>query len=257
MLTTIQELEREIDQFHKNIKDSNELMKILMSLASLTKTQIESFEVHTKALQDDLVKLPPELSNLLQKKVEEFIQEVHSEHQSYQTTVTKLMDGYAERFSKAESALEGVPSALEAQMQKDRTENVAGLKQIQEQYAMDLAKTNEAFSKQLLVVVESIQAVPNQIKDTSAQQYSTFLKELEKMLDTRLTQLSETEKRVADLSQQLELKYNAFVTKLEATNMDQLYKYCQDMNKSINTKLSVALGGVAVAVIVSIVSLFI
>ena len=57
MLTTIQELEREIDQFHKNIKDSNELMKILMSLASLTKTQTESFEVRTKALQDDLAKL--------------------------------------------------------------------------------------------------------------------------------------------------------------------------------------------------------
>ena len=250
MLTTIQELEREIDQFHKNIKDSNELMKILMSLASLTKTQTESFEVRTKALQDDLAKLSPELSDLFQKKVEGFIQEVHSEHQSYQTAVTKLMDGYAEKFSRAESALEGVPSALEAQMQKDRAENVDGLKQIQEQYAADLAKTNEAFSKQL-------QAVPGQIKDNSDQQYNAFLKELEKMMDARLTQLSETEKRVVDLSQQLELKYNAFVTKLESTNMDQLYKYCQDMNKAINTKLSIALGGVAVAAIVSIISLFI
>lgn len=250
MLTTIQELEREIDQFHKNIKDSNELMKILMSLESLTKTRTESFEVRTKVLQDDLAKLPPELSDLFQKKVEGFIQEVHSEHQSYQTAVTKLMDGYAERFSRAESALEGVPSALEAQMQKDRAENVAGLKQIQEQYAADLAKTNEAFSKQL-------QAVPGQIKDNSDQQYNAFLKELEKMMDARLTLLSETEKRVVDLSQQLELKYNAFVTKLESTNMDQLYKYCQDMNKAINTKLSIALGGVAVAVIVSIISLFI
>ena len=41
------------------------------------------------------------------------------------------------------------------------------------------------------------------------------------------------------------------------TNMDQLYKYCQDMSKSINTKLGIALGGVAVAVIISIISLFI
>lgn len=257
MLTTIQELEREIDQFHKNIKDSNELMKILMSLASLTKTQTESFEVRTKALQDDLTKLPPELSDLFQKKVEGFIQEVHSEHQSYQTAVTKLMDGYAERFSRAESALEGVPSALEAQMQKDRAENVAGLKEIQEQYAADLAKTNEAFSVQLQAVIESIQSVPGQVKDNSEQQYNAFLKELEKLTDARLSQLSETEKCVVDLSQQLELKYNAFVTKLEATNMDQLYKYCQEMNKSITTKLSIALGGVAVAVIVSIISLFI
>lgn len=77
------------------------------------------------------------------------------------------------------------------------------------------------------------------------------------MMDAHLAQLSDTEKRVVDLSQQLEVKYDAFVAKLEATNIDQLYKYCQDMSKSINTKLGIALGGVAVAVIISIISLFI
>ena len=77
------------------------------------------------------------------------------------------------------------------------------------------------------------------------------------MMETRLEQLAQTENRVSELSQQLESKYNAFVEKLESTNMDQLYKYCQDMNKAINLKLGLLLGGVAVAVIVSIVSLFI
>lgn len=199
MLTTIQELEHEIDQFHKNIKDSNELMKILMSVASLTKTQTESFEVCTKALQDELTKLPPELSKLLQKKIEGFVQTLHDEHQLYQTAVAKLMDEYADRFVKAESFLSEMPSALEAQLQKDHSEHVAGLKQIQEQYAADLSRASE----------------------------------------------------------QLEAKYDAFVAKLEATNMDQLYRCCQDMNKSINTKLGLTLGGVAVAIIVAIISLFI
>ena len=257
MLTTIQELEREIDQFHKNIKDSNELMKILMSVASLTKTQTESFEICTKALQDTLAKLPPELSDLFQKTPEGFGQAVHDEHQSYQTAVAKLMGGYADRFAKAESSLAEIPSALEVQLKQDRAENVADLKQIQTQYAADLAKTNEVFAKQLQAVLENIRAVPAEIKDNSYQQYSTFLKELEKIMDARLEQLSNTEKRVVDLSQQLEIKYDSFVAKLEATNMDQLYKYCQDMNKSINTKLELAGDGVAIAIIVSIVSLFI
>lgn len=308
MLTTIQELEREIDQFHKNIKDSNELMKILMSVASLTKTQTESFEVRTKALHEELSKLPPELSDLFQKKIESFIQEIHREHQAYQSAVTSLMDRYSEKITVAEGAIAKVPGILDAQneaahkkyledlgaleedhaqklnaiverhssmlsaasdalakfpvelelqMQKDRSENVAGLKQIQEQYASDLAKTNEAFAKQLQAVVDAVHAVPGQINNNAVQQYGAFLKELEKMMDARLAQLAATEKRVEDLSQQLEDKYNAFVSKLESTNMDQLYKYCQDMNKSINTKLGIALGGVAIAVIVSIVSLFI
>lgn len=257
MLTTIQELEREIDKFHKNITESNELMKILMSVVSHTKTQTESFEIQTNALRDELGKMPPELNGLFQKKIEEFVQTVHDEHQSYQASVTKLMDMYADKFAKAESSLVGMPSVLEAQLQKDRTENIAILKQIQEQYALDLAKTNETFAKLLQAVIESIQAIPGQIKNNSEQQYNNFLKEFEVMIAAHMTQLSESEKHVVNLSQQLESKYDAFVTKLEATNMDQLYKYCQDMNKSINTKLGLALGGVAIAIIVSIISLFI
>lgn len=279
MLTTIQELEKEIDQFHKNIKDSNELINILKSIASLTKSQTESFDVRTKVLQDDLEKLPPELNELFQKKIAEFTQEIHNEHQSYQTavanlmekysakisdaeasyfqTLTSSMDSYAARVEEATGSIMKVPEALDAQMQKDRADHLSGLKQIQEQYSADLAKTNEAFEKQLQLVVESIQAIPEQIKNNSEQQYSAFLTELEKMMDVRLAQLADTEKHMVNLSQQLESKYDAFVAKLESTNMDQLYKYCQDMNKSINTKLAIALGGVGIAVIVSVISLFI
>lgn len=308
MLTTIQELEREIDQFHKNIKGSNELMRILMSVTSLTNAQTESFEVRTKALQDELAKLPPELSDLFQNKIERFAQEIRNEHQSYQTAVANLMERYSENVAIAEAAISKVPDVLEtqseaaqkrhleeltkaeaaysqtlttsmqsyaaqvadaagviakvpesldSQLQKDRAEHIAGLKQIQEQYAVDLARANETFAKQIQTLVESIQAIPGQIKNNSDQQYGTFLKELEKMMNARLAQLSDTEKRVVELSQQLDTKYDAFVAKLEATNMDQLYNYCQDVNKSINTKLGIALGGVAIAVIVSIISLFI
>lgn len=257
MLTTIQELEQEIDQFHKNIKESNELINILMSVVSMTRTQTESFDTHAKALHDELAKLPPELSDLVQKKIEDFVQAVHTEHQAYQSAAAQLMEGYADKVAKAETLIAEVPSALEIQLHNNRAENIVGLKQIQEQYASDLEKTNTAFSEQLQVVVERIQETPAKIQDGSAQQYAAFLQEFKKLMDARLAQLIETEKRVVELSQQLETKYDAFVAQLEATNMEQLNKYCQNMNKSINTKLNVALGGVAVAVIVSIISLFI
>lgn len=257
MLTTLQELEREIDQFHKNVKESNELMNILMSLTSLTKSQTEAFEARTKALHDELVALPPELSGLVQKKTEEFIQAVQNEQQAYQATVAQLLEGYTGKIAKAEAQISEVPTTLETQLKKDRADNAEELRRIQEQYAAELAKTNTAFADQLRTVADAIQAVPVQIKEESAQQYASFLKELEKLMESRLEQLTKTENHVAELSQQLESKYNAFVEKLEATNMDQLYKYCQDMNKAINVKLGLLLGGVAIAVVVSIVSLFI
>ena len=104
MLTTIQQLEREIDQFHKNVKESNDLMRILQSVASLTKSQTESFENQTKALYKELSDLPPELCNLFQKKIEDCIQEIQREHRSYQAAVSNLMDRYSVKIEAAESA---------------------------------------------------------------------------------------------------------------------------------------------------------
>ena len=308
MLTTINELEKEIDRFHKNIKDSNDLMQILSSVASLTKAQTESFETKADSLHADLEKLSPELSVLFQEHIKEFISEVHEEHQAYQTAVTTLFESFSAKITDAEKSIAEIPSklatqsadahknyldelnrietshtqalnaameqhagkmatvtetilkapsVLEEQLQKDRSQNADSLKQIQEQYAAELARTNDEFSKQLLFVVESIQAIPREIKNNSAQQNSLFLKELQEIMDARIAQLKETENHVIAMSQQLENKYNEFLATLEATNMDQLYKYCQGMNKSLNMKLGIALAGIATAIVISIISLFI
>ena len=257
MLTTIQDLEHDIEQFHKNIKDSNELMKILMSVVTMSKTQTESFDVRTKELQDELAKLPPELSELFQEKTKKFLLDVHNEHQAYQDAVEKIMISYSNKFNKSETAILDIPATLESHLKKAHRENVDSLNEVQEQYSLELKKANDAFYEQLQVALESIQEVPKCIADNCNQQYSMFLKELERVMELRLKQLSDTENQVVELSKQLERKYDAFVAKLEATNMDQLYKFCQDMNKSINTKLTLALGGVAVAVVISVISLFI
>lgn len=307
MQSTIQELEREIEQFHKNVKDSNDLMKILMSIASLTKSQTDTFEENTKSLQDGLAKLPPELNDLFRKKIEEFVSEVHKEHQEYQTAVSDIMEHYKESVTLAEASISKIPALLKVQteaahkkyledlssveathtkemstaidgyvgkidsatetiskvpenlekhLQQGRKQSVEDLKQIQEQYAESLSKTNGEFSKRLQNIAEKMQAIPEQIKSDSTQQYEAFLEKISNVVDSRIAELKQTENRVISLSQQLETKYDAFVSKLEATNVDQLYKFCQDMNKSINTKLGIALGGIAIAVIISIISLF-
>ena len=319
MLTTIQELEREIEQFRTNVKESNELMNILISLTALTKTQTESFDSRTRALYDDLAKLPPELSEVVQKKItdfiqivqseqqayqssvaqliggytdkiakaettitdasaafheetsklpselselaqkriEEFVQTVRNEQQAYQATVTQLMDGYVAKIANSEGLISKTPAVFDELLKKDREESNEELRKIQEQFSAELSKANATFAEQLKGVIVNIQDLSAKIEDASAQQYASFLKELEKTVEARLEQLAQTEDRVTKLGQQLESKYNAFVEKLDATNMDQLYKYCQDMNKAINVKLGLLLGRVAVAVIVSIVSLFI
>ena len=220
-------------------------------------TLMEKYSEKVSLAETAISKVPGVLEAQAEAIQKRHLEELAKVEAAYSQTLTSSMENYATRVANATVAITKVPENLDAQLQKDRAEHIAGLKQIHEQYAVDLEKANEAFAKQLQAAIEGIQAVPVQIKDSSDQQYSSFLNELEKMMDAHLAQLSDAEKHVVDLSQQLEAKYDAFVAKLEATNMDQLYKYCHDMNKSINTKLGIALAGVAIAVIVSIISLFI
>ena len=218
---------------------------------------LERYSEKIVATEKVIAKLPDTLAVQMEEVHKKYLGDLNSVGTSHIQALNDAMEQHIGKMNATTEIIAKVPIELDTHLQKDRAQNIIDLKTVQEQYAAELAKINNTFSEQLQTVVENIQMVPGQIKADSDQQYSAFLKDLEKMMDARLAQLSNTEKQVVELSQQLEAKYNAFVTKLEATNMDQLYKYCQDMNKSINTKLSIVLGGVAVAVIVSISSLFI
>lgn len=308
MLTTIQELEKDIEQFHKNVKESNELMKILEALASLTKEQTDKFDVRTSALYDEVNKLPNEVKSVFSDKVEEFFKSLQVEHESYQLAVKALLDRYIEQVTSSETEIKKVPEAisiqmseaqqkyinelneveklyaqklehnlnletekiiaaaddikklpeiLEHQLQQERLRYLEGLNAIQTRFSEDLAKTSEEMSAKLNVFTESVHKTPEILQEISLRQYSEFIKEFKEISNSRHNQLLETENHIIALSKQLEMKYNEFVLKLESTNVDQLYKYCQDMNKSMNTKLAMIIGGVVASIVVSIVSIFV
>lgn len=131
MLNTIQELEKEIEQFHRNIKDSNELIEILRSVALITKEQTESFEKNTNSLYDELTKMPPEMCAVWENKVADLVEKLHAENLSYQTTVSQLLDGCIDKVSAAEEAIAKVPALLEEQNRDTQTKNREEFKQIQ------------------------------------------------------------------------------------------------------------------------------
>ena len=167
------------------------------------------------------------------------------------------MDQYMRQVDTDTEAIVKVPAEVAEHLQNNREKNIEDLKKVQEQYASELTRMNDEAFKQIQSVFKNLHEYAESFKMNSTQEYDAFLQELKGILTAHTNQLLDTEHQVVSLSQQLESKYNAFVTKLESTNVDQLYKYCQEMNKSINTKLGIVLGGVAVAIIVSAISLFI
>ena len=72
-----------------------------------------------------------------------------------------------------------------------------------------------------------------------------------------LDRLTQIETAITATKDELDKKYKAFLEKLESTNMDQIFKVCQEMKKSIETKLLLLTGGVGIAIILMIVSFII
>ena len=161
MFTTINELEKEIDRFHKNIKDSNDLMQILSSVASLTKAQTESFETKADSLHADLEKLSPELSVLFQEHIKEFISEVHEEHQAYQTAVTTLFESFSAKITDAEKSITEIPSKLATQSADAHKNYLDELNRIESSHAQTLNAAMEQHAGKMDTVTEAILKAPS------------------------------------------------------------------------------------------------
>ena len=103
--------------------------------------------------------------------------------------------------------------------------------------------------------LEDIKSIPKIIYDKSDVQYDGFLTSVRKEYGDYVAVLRETQVKIEKVSTELDDKYNAFLSKMESTNMDQLYKVCLDMDKKINNKLTLLIAGVAVAIILSVVAI--
>lgn len=95
-----------------------------------------------------------------------------------------------------------------------------------------------------------------QIKKIKAEHEKTVA-EIKASQAEQLKKLDDTEARLNSASDELEKKYADFLNRLETTNVDQIFQSCEQMKKSLETKLLFVAGGVGVAVILTVISFFI
>lgn len=319
MAPTIEELEKEITLFQKNISESNALMSALSNVVSVTKSQTSVFEKRTAELQLLIGKLPPEVGGLFDEKIASLIKDLQLEYKAYQDGISSIVSGYLKKLSETENRIIATVSEVESKIVEapavlDRTLNAA-----QTRYAEELAQAqaqhNErfhAFEKQLTELQEKLCAFSPELKAAFDQSIAAFMQEIaaehqehQAAITSTMSEYAKTVLEVESaitgtpaairdeitdainqaqvISQNTQQKYSeqlssatesyisrsdlcmkqltdnyaAFISKLESTNVDQIYRLCQNMNRSINTKLNIAIGGAVVAIVLSIVSLLI
>ena len=193
MLTDIETLQKELETFHNNVKQSNELSSLLSNIITALNNEEKMFAEKMKALEDTVSSVPEQLKTGNQDLIQRTLDEINRAKTEYENTV-----------------------------------------------------------KNYLSVLETL---PKTISDNSEEQYTQFLSSVKKEHGDYVEVLREAQAKIDKMNSELENKYNAFLAKMESTNMDQIYKVCLDMDKKINNKLTLIIAGVAVAIILSVVAI--
>lgn len=187
----------------------------------------------------------------LQKEIETFHKNV-----KYSNELTALLSNIISALSDEAKLFDERVKALEASVAATPDQLKSGNQDLIQQTLDNINRAKSDYETALRGYLDELKAVPKSISDTNNAQYNDFFDSVKKEYGEYVAVLRESQAKMEKISTELDNKYNAFLAKMESTNMDQIYKVCQDMDKKINTKLTMILAGVALAIVLSLISFF-
>ncbi len=186
----------------------------------------------------------------LQREIETFHKNV-----KYSNELTALLSNIISALSDEAKLFDERVKALEASVAATPDQLKSGNQDLIQQTLDNINRAKSDYETALRGYLDELKAVPKSISDTNNAQYNEFLDSVKKEYGDYVAVLRESQAKMEKISTELDNKYNAFLAKMESTNMDQIYKVCQDMDKKINTKLTMILAGVAVAIVLSVIAI--
>jgi len=278
MFESIEQLEKEVKDFQKNILASSELIKSIESLITATNAQKEDFSAtsselvskmdsHTEALrksyEEALAKLVKENRSLIKELIvrgDELLQEMKAIPSDVEKRNSALsVEIQAEKeafFARCDELLQGfknIPpdveernSALAIEFQKCTT----ALQSSSNEIIAQLHVETEAFSARCDELLQSVST-------NSKTHHANVVETLNTAQQAYIQRIEEADVSIKNCETEINRKYKDFLIKLESTNVDQMFKMCQDIKKSMDTKLLLLSVGVGASLILMIVSIFI
>lgn len=271
MFESVEQLEKEVQEFRQNILASSELIKSIEGLIAATKAQKDSFasesselltkmDAHTEALKtsyaEALSKMVKENSKLvsdLSSKGESLLREM----QGIPDEVDKRNSAIAAQFETKGGAIlqdmQAISEAVDkrnAALAADFQKCSADLKSQTEMLIAQLQAEISKFSKRCDELLLSVQS-------SNDAHLSNVIKEMQASQKAYIEKLEATDVSIRHCEAEISEKYLDFLAKLESTNIDQMFKMCQEMKSSMDRKFIMLFVGVGASLALMIVSLFI
>lgn len=202
---------------------------------------IEQLERQVKEFQENIL-----ASSALVKSIEELTVAVRKQQEEQSETARKLLDDMEQKRVSFQEQAAKILSDIEEQTRtipnSVAKENAATVEQIRQA----IADYDRLLHTSLEQIKSNNEAIAEKTLKTHTELNKSYIEQLEK-----------TSSVINDMIEQLELRYNQFLERLESTNIDQLFAEVQKMKKSLETKMTLVLTGVGIAVVIAVISLFI
>ena len=224
MLESIEQLEKEIETFHQNVAASNELYKLISTLIEKIKKQKEEFSHSSTDLLEKISTSTITIQEHNKQSIDELIRTIHSQTSDFSVQSNRVIE-----------QLKEVPNTTEKKNEALRDNITSSLSELE----------------------RLINSIPDQVKSANSIVMGEELAKFKAEQDRYLSELGKVEETVTAYKTELEMKHSAFLSKLESTNIDQIYKLAQETKDSMNKRFTFLFAGLSVTIVLMIVSFFI
>lgn len=242
MLETIEELEKEIDEFQNNIAASGEMVLALKQMIEQIKQQNSEFDMQSKALLSRLDTLPANIENTTIANNERIRSDVASE-------LNKSLQAFSDEQGKYIISLQGVQKTIQEFSDLAREQG----KSLREQ----TNEMNENMNSALSDLNEKIQNTTNLLKQDIDVSVSERNKEVIVAQEKYIKEIDGANVSMKKCEEALDSKYKDFLSVLEKMNISNIYEQNIQLKEELRKKTTILMVISAVSILIGVVGLFI
>lgn len=242
MLETIEELEKEIDEFQNNIAASGEMVLALKQMIEQIKQQNSEFDMQSKALLSRLDTLPTNIENTTIANNERIKSDVASE-------LNKSLQAFSEEQGKYIISLQGVQKTIQEFSDLAKEQGKSFREQTNEM--------NENMNSALSDLNEKIQNTTNLLKQDIDISVSERNKEVIVAQEKYIKEIDGANVSMKKCEEALDSKYKDFLLVLEKMNISNIYEQNIQLKEEFRKKTTILMVISAVSILIGVVGLFI
>lgn len=242
MLETIEELEKEIDEFQNNIAASGEMVLALKQMIEQIKQQNSEFDMQSKALLSRLDTLPANIENTTIANNERIRSDVASE-------LNKSLQAFSDEQGKYIISLQGVQKTIQEFSDLAREQGKSFREQTNEM--------NENMNLALSDLNEKIQNTTNLLKQDIDVSVSERNKEVIVAQEKYIKEIDGANVSMKKCEEALDSKYKDFLSVLEKMNISNIYEQNIQLKEELRKKTTILMVISAVSILIGVVGLFI